>query len=181
MNEQIEPIIEHWKAEHSERIFFLTLGLGAEIHWFFTQALEALKLGLYLPACTSFINGIESSIRVIYAQSIQKGINHLNDTPTLSNSLLIKAQSIGMPITFLKFPNEAQFQENLVSTKPKTNVEIVRVRHNLAHGNIFEYINKDLGEDNIFFTPECCRNLAFNLYEISKEWCAELAKFKQTK
>ena len=183
MENEEKYILNEWKKEHDEKTFFLTLDLGAEIHWFFTQALEAMKQSLYLPACSCFINGIETSIRITYAKRTSSSTNVLNELtsiPTLSNNLLKKAQIINMPVNSLKFPNEKNFDANLDSKKPNLkHVEIVRVRHNLAHGNIFEYINSDLGENNLFFTPECCRELAEILYEVSKDWCMQLSKFKK--
>ncbi|OTG90220.1 hypothetical protein [Acinetobacter sp. ANC 3832] len=183
MGNKIKFTLNDWEKEHQEKIFFLNLDLGAEIHWFFTQALEAMKHSLFLPACISFIHGIEASIRVTYSKQLKSStytLNNFNDVPTLSNSLLKKAQNIGIPINFFKLPNEADFEQNLISKKPNLKyVEIVRVRHNLAHGNIFEFINKELGENNMFFTPECCKELTENLYEISKNWCVELSKFKE--
>ena len=47
---------------------FIEQDIGAEVHWSFKQALEALKTELYLPACTSFINVIEPSLRLSLAQ-----------------------------------------------------------------------------------------------------------------
>ncbi len=183
MQNEETKILNEWKNEHDEKIFFLTLDLGAEIHWFFTQALEAMKQSLYLPACSCFINGIEASIRITYAKQTSSSTNDLNaltSIPTLSNNLLKNAQMINMPVNSLKFPNENNFEANLDSKKPDLkHVEIVRVRHNLAHGNIFEYINSELGDDNLLFTPECCRELAEILYAISKDWCMQLSEFKK--
>lgn len=53
MNES--DFLNKFKEEYQERMFFVEQGLGAEVHWFFTQASEALKMGLYLPACTVFL------------------------------------------------------------------------------------------------------------------------------
>lgn len=57
-------------------------------------------------------------------------------------------------------------------------IHIGRVRHNLCHGNILEYINKESGDDYPFFTPECCLKLAVYLGAISKSWVQELGKFR---
>lgn len=68
MDEEIQEFIEIGRREHQEKVFFAEQGLGAEVHWFFTQAVQALKSELYLPACTSFLNGIEASLRVTMSQ-----------------------------------------------------------------------------------------------------------------
>lgn len=68
MDREIQEFIELGRREHQERVFFVEQGLGAEVHWFFTQAVQALKNELYLPACTSFFNGIEASLRVTMSQ-----------------------------------------------------------------------------------------------------------------
>lgn len=176
MDEEIRIHLEQVRRDHEERVFFLEQGLGADIHWFFSQALEALKSGLYLPACTSFIIGIEASLRVTLAQIDKPArVKELDPVKLLSNRLLLNAQQKGLPVQLLSFPNENDFIEKLNSNKPNLkNVELVRVRHNLCHGNILEYVNTELGEDNAFFTPECCRELATTLHEISKAWAEGL-------
>jgi len=180
MDEEIRIHLEHVRRDHEERVFFLQQGLGAEIHWFFFQALEALKSGLYLPACTSFLIGIEASLRVTLAQIDKPArVEELDPVKILSNRLLLNAQQNGLPVQLLSFPNENDFIEKLSTKKPNlVNVEIVRVRHNLCHGNILEYINTELGEHNAFFTPECCRELAITLYGISRAWAKGLSQFR---
>lgn len=64
MDEDLRQHLEQVRLEYEERIFFLKHHLGAEVHWFFSQGAEALKQGLILPACSSFIIGIEASLRV---------------------------------------------------------------------------------------------------------------------
>lgn len=181
MDEDLRQYLEQVRLEHEERIFFIKHHLGAEVHWFFSQGSEALKQGLILPACSSFIIGIESSLRVTMAQ-IEKPalVEELDPTRILSNRLLVAARAAGLPVNKLAFPEETDFIQKLESVKPNIrNVEIVRVRHNLCHGNILEYINKELGEDNYFFTPECCLKLAEQLLIVSKAWVEELGKFRK--
>jgi len=181
MDEELQQHMEQFRLEHEERIFFLKHNLGAEVHWFFSQGSEALKHGLIIPACSSFIIGIESSLRVTMAQ-IEKPVpvEELDPTRILSNRLLVAARDAGLPVEKLAFPGEPDFIDKLESVKPnQRNVEIVRVRHNLCHGNILEYINKDLGENNHFFTPECCLKLSIQLLQVSKAWVEELGKFRQ--
>lgn len=181
MDEEIQEFIEMGRREHQEQVFFAMQGLGAEVHWFFTQAVQALKSELYLPACTSFLNGIEASLRVTMHQ-VEKPdrVEELDPVKTLSNRLLKSASATGLPVEALAFPEEDDFLEKLESKKPnQVNVEVVRVRHNLCHGNILEYINTDLGEGNVSFTPECCRELAHLLYKVSKEWAEQLGEFRR--
>lgn len=180
MCEGVQEFIEQDRKEHQEMVFFAKQGLGAEVHWFFTQAVQALKSELYLPACTSFLNGIEASLRVTMAQLDKTArIEQLDPVKTLSNRLLKSALEAGLPIEYLAFPDEENFLEKLDSKKPnQVHAEVVRVRHNLCHGNVFEYINADLGEENAFFTPECCRDLAQVLHHVSKAWVERLGVFR---
>jgi hypothetical protein len=180
MDKEIREFIDQGRREHREKVFFIEQGLGAEVHWFFTQAVQALKSDLYLPACTSFLNGIEASIRVTMSQvETPARVIELDPAKILSNRLLKSAQDSGLPIKALAFPGENNFLEKLESKKPnQVNVEVVRIRHNLCHGNILEYVNTELGENNAFFTPECCRELAHLLHSVSKEWAAQLGTFR---
>ncbi|MGP9545414.1 hypothetical protein ACT3QR_10485 [Psychrobacter sp. AOP7-B1-25] len=181
MMDEEEYYLQEIRIEYERKSFFLHHNLGAEVHWLFTQALSALDSELYLPACTSFINGIEASLRVTMSQITKPCIvTELDNIPTLSNSLLLAAQNNGLPIEALAFPKEKMFLNNLNSKKPnKTDVEIVRIRNNLCHGNFLEYTNTNLGEGNHFFTPECCRPLAHQLHELSREWTVHLGKFRK--
>jgi hypothetical protein len=180
MDEELESFLAASRAEHAEKVFFMEQNLGAEVHWFFTQAFEALKAELYLPACTSFINGIEASLRVTLAQVERSGrVTELDPVKTLSNRLLLAAKKAELPVVLLSFPNEDDFLEKMETKRPNlVNVEIVRVRHNLCHGNILDYVNTELGEHNAFFTPECCRSLATILYTVSKKWAKGLGEFR---
>ena len=175
MMSEKESYLQEIRIEYERKSFFLNHNLGAEVHWLFTQALSALDSELYLPACTSFINGIEASLRITMSQ-IKKPciVTELDNIPTLSNSLLLAAQNNGLPIEALAFPEESLFLDNLNSKKPnKTDVEIVRIRHNLCHGNFLEYANPE------FFTPECCRPLAHQLHDLCCEWTVQLGKFRK--
>jgi hypothetical protein len=180
MDEEVESFIAASRTEHAEKVFFMEQNLGAEVHWFFTQAFEALTTELYLPACTSFINGIEASLRVTLAQVGMAGrVTELDPVKTLSNRLLLSAKAAGLPVELLSFPNEDDFIEKMETQRPnQVNVEIVRVRHNLCHGNILDYVNTELGEHDAFFTPECCRSLANILHVVSKNWAKGLGEFR---
>nr|WP_233341278.1 hypothetical protein [Escherichia coli] len=65
----------------------------------------------------------------------------LSDMATLSNALLRRAHRAGMPVTLLAFPDEQDLLTKIADGAPKLPyAEIVRVRHNLCHGNILEHI-----------------------------------------
>lgn len=181
IDEELERHLAQVKREHEERTFFLQHSLGAEVHWFFVQGQEALKQGLVLPACSSFLNGIEASLRVTMAQvEVPARVEELDPVKTLSNRLIADAKSKGLPVELLAFPGEHDFSAKLASVKPNvTNVEIVRVRHNLCHGNILEYVNTELGDDSAFFTPECCLPLAARLLLVSKDWVQGLGVYRR--
>lgn len=154
--------------------------LSAEFHWHFYQGIEALNAKLYIPGCLSLLTGIEASIRCTLFQLDNPGAEYDSDLgETLSNSLLRKAKENNLPVELLAFRDEVNFLEELQSKKPS--VRIVKFRHSLAHGNILEYINKELGPSQHFFTPECLREEANLLRHISVKWCRELAAFRNNK
>lgn len=184
-----QHIIEHfvknapWTQERNH--FFETL-CAAEFHWFFVQGLDAIRNEYYVPGVSSLLNGIEASLRVTIAQvsgaSAGKPLDELSPYRVLSNNLILNAQEVGMPVEALAFPGEADFLDKLKTAKPnRVDVEVVRQRNNICHGDIFEFINRDLGPENTFFTPECVRPLAFTLIEVSRVWAGELGKFRRSK
>ena len=179
-DEELIEFMNRTKMEHEEKLFFLQHGLGPEVHWLLYSAAQALKHNLYLPACTSFLIGIEASIRVTMAQIDKPGaIADLNPRKLLSNRLIKSAKICGLPVEALAFPGEEDFLIKLESpNSQRVNVEVVRVRHNLCHGNVLEYINTDLGKESTLFTPECCRELADDLYKVSKGWATKLGAFR---
>ncbi|OIN23464.1 hypothetical protein [Vibrio barjaei] len=148
----------------------------AECHFYFIQGAQAAHNELYLPAVVSFLNGIESTIRVI--------INNLNSPHVytepsaykcLSNNLLLNAREIGLDVTKLAFDGENNFVARLESQKPNFEmVEVVRVRNNLCHGNVFEFVNQEY----MIFTPECIRALCYQLFDISVHWSSEIERFR---
>ena len=180
MTRQFELSIE-WSPM---RNFFFERLCAAEFHWFFVQGVDALFNGLYVPAVSSFLNGIEASIRVTIDQlnNPENVVKDLSPYKVLSNTLILNAYESGMPTNCLAFPNEVDFEAKLRSQKPnKVDVEIVRQRNNICHGNIFEFINRDLGVENSFFTPDALRKLSFELLDISGNWSEKLGEFRRTK
>ena len=180
-------IIEHfqkcapWALERNH--FFESL-CAAEFHWFFVQGLDAIENGFFVPGVSSLLNGVEASLRVTIAQvsSEAKAIEELSPYKVLSNNLIQNAAELGMPVDALAFPGEENFREKLTSEKPsRIDVEIVRQRNNICHGNIFEFINRELGPENSFFTPESLKPLAFTLLKVAHGWADELGKFRRSK
>lgn len=136
---------------------------AAEIHWFFVQVEQALERGLYLPSTMGLINGIEASIRITLHQLDRKSLDDELGA-TLSNPLIGAARDRGLPVSRLAFPTEPEFDVRLGSKQPY--VEVMRLRHNFAHGNFVEFVNRDLD----FFTPECLRDVAGQLLSIAGNW-----------
>ena len=145
---------------------------AAELHWFFIQGEQALKHELYLPGTIGLINGIEASIRFTLHKLEGKKLDD-DLGATLSNPLIRRARHRGLPVQALAFPGEHDFDAKLATRD--SYVEVVRVRHNLAHGNIVEYINREPG----FFTPECLRDTSFHLLGLSRQWAQQLGEFRK--
>lgn len=182
-----EHVINHFEISKEWsplRNFFFERLCAAEFHWFFVQGVDALLNGLYVPAVSSLLNGIEASLRVTLDQinNPNKEIKDLTPYKVLSNNLIINARDYGMPTDCLAFPNELDFNQKLNSIKPnKIDVEIVRQRNNICHGNILEFVNRELGVENSFFTPVSLRKLSFDLLDVSGEWAEKLGKFREIK
>lgn len=184
-DENFNHIISHFEkcGEWSrERNHFFEWLCAAEFHWFFVQGLDAIKSEFYVPGVSAILNGIEASLRVTISQvsSYQVAVQEPSPYKVLSNNLINQAKELGMPVQCLAFPNETDFEEKLQSSKPnRVDVELVRMRNNICHGNIFEFINTELGPENSFFTPECLRELSEQLLKISYNWAEELGKFRR--
>lgn len=181
-NQSSESEAEKLKAEFEERERYIRSFGGATIHWFFIQGAEAIRKQLYLPGVSCLMNGFEASLRVTITESHEKKliIDSLSPYRVLSNKLIRQAQEIGMPVHLLAFPDEYDFADKLQSRKPNlVDVEIVRQRNNLCHGNIFEFINSELGPRNAFFTPDCLRQLARNLWQLSYGWADGVRAFRK--
>lgn len=165
-----------------ERNHFFEWMCAAEFHWFFVQGLDAIKSGFYVPGISSLLNGFEASLRVTISQVSTEGIAppELSPYKVLSNNLIKQAYELGLPVSYLALPSESDFMEKLDSAKPnRIDVELVRLRNNICHGNILEFINTDLGPENSFFTPECMRELAEILLVVAYSWAQELGKFRR--
>lgn len=84
----------------------------------------------------------------------------LSDMATLSNALMRRAHMAGMPVTLLAFPEEQDLLTKIAEGAPKRPyAEIVRVRHNLCHGNITEHIitvSDDLGSQSGYSHLNVC-------------------------
>ena len=148
---------------------------AAELHWHFEQARKAFEAELYLPSILSYLAAIENSIRITLHQLNEDKYPDNDELgTTLSNSLLRIANKAGLPIEKLAFPNEDIISDIIIN---KPNVTIVNIRHNLLHGNILPYINKEYG----IFTPECLRETAMELDMLSVKWVKSLSQFRRSK
>lgn len=150
---------------------------AAEFHWHFAQGLKSLDAEHYIPGVLSLLAGIEASIRFTLYKIDSETFPFDGDLgPVLSNGLLRMARDAGLPVELLAFSDEPNFVEQLATNKP--GVCLVRVRNDLAHGNIQRYVNRELGDDNAFFTPECLRPLALELRVVVLQWVEGLAKYR---
>jgi hypothetical protein len=157
---------------------------AAEFHWFFVEADKALEQGVYLPAICSFLIGIEASLRLTMHQHSNNNdikFEKLSNREILSNKLLFKASILEIPVGSLAFPEESDFLEKLKeSKKEKENVDIVKLRHDLCHGNITNYIRHDPTVGS-FFVPDLLREIAGMVRIISLEWCRQLKIYRTEK
>jgi hypothetical protein len=182
-NDPIPPIDDWLTKPQKEAQFFSEHLRGAEFHWFFIQAVKALEHDLYVPAVSSLLNGIEATLRVTMQQISAPNVpQEPSPYRVLSNKLIQDAHTHGLPVEKLAFAGESNFFDKLISAKPcQVDVEIVRMRNNICHGNVFEFINREQGNGNHFFTPECLRELANSLLEISKKWAFALGEYRLEK
>lgn len=180
-------IARQWTAQRqfsAEANFFFEALSAAEFHWFFVQGLTALRVELYLPGVSALLNGIEASLRVTMHQitTEQSGGSEPSPYRVLSNVLLASANEAGLPIDALAFPGEDDFAEKLVSSKKdRRDVEVVRLRNNICHGNIFEFITPKSGDVDAYFTPDALRNVSAVLLGVSFEWAKALGEFRRAR
>jgi hypothetical protein len=171
---------------HEVRNLFFESLCAAEQHWFFVQGHDAYVQELYLPALSSLLNGIEVTLRVT--------LHLLNKPPetleardlspyrVLSNRLILDAHQAGMPVQYLAFNDETAFFEHLKSEKPnKFDVEIVRLRNNICHGNVMDFVNTELGPRNSFFSPDLLKTVTEKVLAISADWCESLGHFRRVR
>lgn len=169
----------HFSAEAN---FFFEALSAAEFHWFFVQGLMALRTELYLPGVSSLLNGIEASIRVTMHQITVDPSNETEPSAykVLSNVLLSSALASGLPVHVLAFPDEPNFFDKLASPKgQRRDVEVVRLRNNICHGNIYEFIVPKSDEVDAYFVPDTLRNVAAVLLGISFDWAKALGDFRR--
>lgn len=168
---------EHYEAAR-RRLWFIQKLRAAEIHWFFVQGIQAIEDRLYLPGAVSLLNGVEASVRVTMKQI--NGADLLEDSDlgaTLGNKLLRHANEAGLPVGTLAFPGEDDFADKLKENQ--NHVEIVRLRHNLAHGNILEFVCRDLGPSDVFLTPDSLQELSDILLDICERWVEGLGDYRE--
>lgn len=170
---------QFWKERN---IFFESL-CASEQHWFFVQGHDAYFQELYVPALSSLLNGIEASLRITMHQldpGIESDLSELSPYRVLSNKLISQASELGVDVRYLAFNDEVDFVDKLNSRKPhRKDVEIVRLRNNICHGNITEFINTELGVQNSYFSPELLKDTTERVLAISADWCEMLGRFRR--
>ncbi len=81
---------------------------------------------------------------------------------------------------YLASNEEDDFFEKLKSDKPnRVDVGIVRLRNNICHGNVMEFVNVELGRENFFFSPESLKTETEKVLAISADWCEALGLFRR--
>lgn len=183
--QHIQEHFELTKPWAKQRNHFFETLCAAEFHWFFVQGVDAIATGYFVPGVSSMLNGFEASLRVTIEQvsaAPVTTIEELSPYRVLSNKLIQNAADLGMPVDALAFPEETDFRAKLASEKPnRIDVELVRHRNNICHGNVFEFINRDLGPENSFFTPESLKPLALTLYDVAYLWADALGQYRRSK
>jgi len=179
ITEQNTRYMRFWKDRN---LFFESL-CAAEQHWFFVQGHDAYVQELYVPALSSLLNGIEATLRITLHQidsNAPENLSELSPYRVLSNKLISQAHDHGLEIKYLAFNDEIDFLEKLNSKKPnRKDVEIVRLRNNICHGNIVEFVNRDLGAENSYFSPELLKSTTEEVLAISADWCEALGRFRR--
>eukprot|EP00919_Chromeraceae_sp_WS-2016_P001629 GHVR01003907.1.p1 GENE.GHVR01003907.1~~GHVR01003907.1.p1 ORF type:complete len:129 (-),score=3.61 GHVR01003907.1:80-466(-) len=105
-----------------ERNLFFESLCASEQHWFFVQGHDAYVQGLYVPAISSLLNGIEATLRITLHQIDSKAAGDLSELSpyrVLSNKLISQANELGLQIEYLAFNDENDFLEKLNSKKAK--------------------------------------------------------------
>ncbi|MFE0757899.1 hypothetical protein ACFW16_28320 [Inquilinus sp. NPDC058860] len=174
----------HYSRYHETRNLFFQSLCAAEQHWFFVQGHDAYVHELYIPALSSLLNGLEASLRVtlhlLNQVPQEQDLRDISPYRVLSNKLILQAQEAGLPVKYLAFNEEMDFFENLKTEKPnRVDVGIVRLRNNICHGNVMDFVNVDLGPESSFFSPEMLKTVTEKVLAISADWCEALGQFRR--
>jgi len=158
-------------AKHN---FARRLNFSAEMHWFFYEARVSLEAGRFLASALCYMHGIEATVRWLHREAYPHAKPDLEDQANFSHRLLRELQAVGYRVETLAFPGEADFLTKIQTSKP--HVELLRQRNNIAHGNAAEYFQTVPETSDRIFTPECLRDLARTLHEVSDAWTREIAR-----
>ncbi len=162
-------------------LFFESLA-AAELNWFFVQGYDAYNQQLYLPALSCLLNGVEATLRVTLHQDDGRGAGNAKDVSpykVLSNRLILEGGRQGLPVTALAFEEKWDFEAKLATQKPdRRDVEVVRLRNNVCHGNIMEFVDFSLRSENSFFAPDALKPKVEQLLSISARWCVALCEYR---
>lgn len=146
---------------------------GAEYHWFFLDGLKAFQNGAILASLTSFICGIEASLRsTLYLMDVDPQDN-LYFSEIMNKKTLKLALEKGLPIESLAFKDENDFLKKVTIGDP---TNLMLLRNDLMHGNIYKYSELVNGERTFF--PTNMFEVTTEIMMISKNWIRELVKFK---
>lgn len=169
------PLCSQRLSSHQEIIERLR---AAEFHWHFVQGIQALNNRLYVPGCIALICGIEASLRRTLAHVEDPSAPYVQGLgAVLNNQLLRQCHNAGLPVHVLAFKGEHDFLSRLARNSPR--VEIVRLRHNLAHGEVGEFISTAAGPEIPFFTPDCLRPISHRLRHLTMKWVRHLSRFRR--
>jgi hypothetical protein len=150
------------------------LAFAAEMHWFFFEAAAARRDGRYLASVLCAFQGIEATVRWLHREAYPPTAPDLEDVSILSHRLLRDLHASGYKVDTLAFPGETDFLTKIQTNKPY--IELLRQRNNIAHGNVAEYFQTVPGTEDRFFTPECLRDLATTLHDITDAWTREIER-----
>lgn len=128
------------------------------------------------------LNGIEASLRVTLEQLAHNPNDDFELSPyrILSNKLILSASEAGLPVNALALKGEDDFLDKLASAKPnRVDVELVRLRNNICHGDILEFA-QGLDDGSSFFTPECVGHIAMSIANVSFKWAKALGEFRRS-
>lgn len=146
---------------------------GAEYHWFFLDGLKAFQNGAILASLTSFICGIEASLRSTLYLLEDDPQDDLYIKDIMNKKTLKKALEKGLPIESLAFKDENDFLKNVIEGNQ---TKIMLLRNDLMHGNINKY--SELVDGDRMFFPTNMFEVTTEIMMISKSWIRELVKFK---
>ncbi|GCA49921.1 hypothetical protein KGO5_02367 [Sinorhizobium sp. KGO-5] len=98
----------------------------------------------------------------------------------LSNNLISQAEAAEMRAKYLAF-NDGKTSSQISNWKNPNRVDvgIVRLRNNICHGNVMDFVNVEPGPDSAFFSPELLSPVTERVLAICADWCEALGPFRK--